>query len=102
MRIAIAVIGNNDNAQISSQAARAPFFMVFEDNKLIETIRNPFRLGSGGAGFSVAKLLEDKGVEKIVAERFGENMVGALEERGISFEETTGTLKEFLNKKAFT
>lgn len=98
MKIAIAVNEKNENSKISENAGRAKFFMVFENEKLIDTIENPFRMGSGGAGFGVAKMLGDKGVGKIVAGKFGENFVGAMKERNISFEEKVCTVKEFFEK----
>jgi len=99
MKIAIAVPEKNENSEISGQAGRTPFFMIFEGKKLVETIGNPFRMGSGGAGFGVAKMLGDKGVEKIVAGKFGPNFVSAMKERNISFEETQGTAKEFIENQ---
>ena len=98
MKIAIAVNEKNENVKISENAGRAKFFMIFENEKLIDTIENPFRMGSGGAGFGVAKMFGDKGVEKIVAGKFGENFVGAMKERNISFEEKVCTVKDFFEE----
>jgi len=98
MKIAIAVNEKNENVKISENAGRAKFFMIFENEKLIDTIENPFRMGSGGAGFGVAKMLGDKGVEKIVAGKFGENFVDAMKEKNISFEEKVCAVKEFFEE----
>jgi predicted Fe-Mo cluster-binding NifX family protein len=99
MRIGIAVNENSENSIIGMNAGRARFFMVFEGNNLIETIENPFRVGAGGAGFGVTKMLADKGVEKIVAGKFGPNFISAMNERDILFVEMKGTVKDFFEKK---
>lgn len=66
---------------------RAPYYLIFEDKRLIETIKNPFATGSGGAGFSVAYMLAEKKVNLVIAGKLGGNMVSALKEKGIDFKE---------------
>jgi len=95
MKIAVAALKKSENSPISGQAGRAPFFLIFDDTgALVETVNNPFRVGGGGAGFGVAKMLADKEVTTIVAEKFGGNMIGALQERGIEGFETSGSAAE--------
>jgi len=87
MKIAIASEGKDINSEISSRGGRAPYYLIFKNKKLIETIKNPFATGSGGAGFSVAYMLADKKVELVIAGKVGGNMVSALKEKGIKFKE---------------
>jgi predicted Fe-Mo cluster-binding NifX family protein len=101
MRIAVAAVRKDETSQIPPQAGRAPYYLIFNENgKLLEAISNPFRIGGGGAGFGVAKMLTDKGINVVIAERFGMNMIGALKDR--KHYEKTGAVKEalreFLNK----
>jgi len=84
---AIASEGKNINSEISLKGGRAPYYLIFENKKLIETIKNPFATGSGGAGFSVAYMLADKKVSLVIAGKVGGNMVSALKEKGIKFKE---------------
>jgi len=70
---------------IAENSARAPFFLVFEDEKFIKTIKNPFTWG-GGAGLASADLLKDVGCELFVAKKIWDKMKTALDRHGISYE----------------
>ena len=97
MKIAIASEGKDENSEISSRGGRAPYYLIFENKKLIETIKNPFAAGSGGAGFSVAYMLAEKKVNLVIAEKIGGNMESALKEKGIEFkEESQKKIKEVI------
>ncbi len=87
MKVAIASEGKDENSEVSQRGGRAPYYLIFEDRKLIESIKNPFATGSGGAGFSVAYMLADKKVNLVIAGKFGGNMESALKEKGIKFKE---------------
>jgi len=96
MKIAIASDGKDENSEISSRGARAPFYLIFEKGKLVETIKNPFAIGGGGAGWSVAHMLADKKVDLVIAGRVGPNMEMALKEKGLKSKEASGKVKEFV------
>ncbi len=96
MKIAIASEGKTKDSTVSGRAGRAPYYLIFESKKLLEAWKNPFAVGGGGAGFSVAKVLGDKGVKKIIAGKAGPNYAVALKERGIKFKEAEGKVSAFL------
>ncbi|MBA4337023.1 hypothetical protein C0416_04620 [bacterium] len=96
MKIAIASEEKDEKGQISDRAGRASNYLIFEDKKLVETIKNPFSVGSGGAGFSVAKMLADMNVDVVVAVKFGDKMIGALDERDVKYKELSGSIQEAL------
>ena len=97
MKIAIASEGKDENSEVSSRGGRAPYYLIFEDKKLIETIKNPFATGSGGAGFSVAYMLAEKKVILVIAGKIGGNMESALSEKGMKFrEESQKKIKEII------
>ncbi len=99
MKIAIAAEGNTKDTQISSKGGRAPYYLIFEDNVLTEAFKNPFAIGGGGAGHSVAKVLQEKKIKKVFAKAFGEHMKSSLETRGILYEETAASLvQDIINK----
>ncbi len=92
MKIAVAATNKEQNAPVSDQPGRAAFFLIFDgEGRLLETLKNPFSVGGGGAGFGVAKMLADREVEAVVAGKFGTNMVDALEERGLRHYRLQGT-----------
>jgi len=96
MRIAIASEGKDESSEISEKGGRAPYYLIFEDKKLVETIKNSFAVGGGGAGWSVAYMLSDKKVDLVIAGKLGPNMQIALQGKKIKFKEASGKIKEFL------
>ncbi|MCK4997186.1 NifB/NifX family molybdenum-iron cluster-binding protein [Candidatus Pacearchaeota archaeon] len=99
MKIAIASEGKDIDSEISSSGGRAPYYLIFEDKKLIETIKNPFAVGSGGAGFSVAHMLADKKIDLIIAGKIGGNMVSAIKEKGMKFREESGNVNKIYKEE---
>jgi len=96
MKIAIASLGKDINSEISFQAGRAPFYLVFEDGELVEIWKNVFSIGGGGAGLAVAKIMSDKKVEKVISGKIGEKMEIALNAKKIEFKEKMGVVKDCL------
>ena len=99
MKIAIASEGKDKNSEISLRGGRAPYYLIFEDKELVEALKNPFAVGGGGAGWSVAYMLAEKEVNLVVAGRAGPNMEFALKEKGLKFKQASGKVKDFIQKK---
>ena len=89
MKIAVASEGNTLNSKVSDKAGRAPYILIIENGELKEAIKNAFAVGGGGAGWSVAYMIAEKGAEIFIAGKVGENMKEALEENNIKFIEQT-------------
>ncbi len=99
MKIAIASTNKTEESQVSSVGGRAPFYLIFENKKLVKALSNPFRVGGGGAGFGVAKMLTNEKVDLVVSGNFGPNMANALESSGIKTKVVQGkTVKEALKE----
>ena len=99
MKVAISSDGKDENSKISQASGRAPYYLIFENDKLIKTLKNPFRFGGGGAGYGVAEILSDEGVEIVISGKFGENMKEALESKGIKYKELSNIIvKEALKQ----
>ena len=99
MKIAFASVDRDENAEISPRPGRARFYLLYDETDgFLEVIANPFSRGGGGAGFGVAKMLADKGVDIVVGGQFGENMEGALRERGLKYYSMTGSVRDGLRR----
>ena len=98
VKIAIATINKKVDSKISSRGGRAPYYLIFNEKaELLEVVSNPFSVGGGGAGVSVAKMLADMNVEIVIAGKLGDKMTEALKEKGIKFYEKEGIAKEIIN-----
>ena len=99
MKVAISSNGKDEKSKISQSSGRAPYYLIFEDSKLIKTLKNPFRFGGGGAGFGVAEVLSDEDVDIVISGKFGQNKKEALESKGIKYKELSNIIgKEALKK----
>jgi predicted Fe-Mo cluster-binding NifX family protein len=99
MKIAFASVDRDENAEISPRPGRARFYLLYDETGgFLEVITNLFSRGGGGAGFGVAKMLADKGVDIVVGGQFGENMEGALRERGLRYYDMTGSVRDGLRR----
>ena len=98
MKIAIASTGKDEESEISEVGGRAPYYLIFEDKKLVKAIKNPFAVGGGGAGWSVAYMLSEEKVNLIIAGKIGSNMEVALKQKNIKFKQAEGDVKKILEK----
>jgi len=86
MKIAIATENNDPSAEISSQGARALFYLIFgADGHLIEILENPYASNATHVGPDVANMLNNMHVTKVIAGRIGEKFKDSLE--GNSFQD---------------
>ncbi len=84
MKIAFAVTEDNGfDSKISDRLARAPFFIVIENDKIIETIKNPYLQQERGVGPKVISMLSQKGVDILVGPQAGVKAQEALKEANI-------------------
>ncbi len=96
MKIAIASEGKEETSEISLKGARAPYYLLFKEKKLLEVIKNPFAVGGGGAGWSVAHMLAEKKIDLVIAGRIGSNMESALKEKKLKCKEANGKVQSVL------
>lgn len=101
MIIAVAALDKNEDADISSRSGRAPYFLLFDEaGNLLDSLKNPFAVGGGGAGIATAKLLSDRSADIFVAGQIGGKMEEALKERGVRFQEKQGKAKNAVKELA--
>lgn len=95
MKTAIASEEKNiEEAKVSPISGRASYYHIYEDKKHIKTIKNPFKIGGGGAGPSVAQMLINENIDLVISGKFGEKMLNVFEENNIK----TKISKEILIK----
>ena len=94
MKIGISSEGKDVSSLVSDAAGRAPYYLIFENENLVKTIKNPFSVGGGGAGFAVAQMLANEDVNLVVAGKFGNNMTNSIKEKGMNYKEISGVKVE--------
>ena len=84
MKTAIAANTQNKDARVAMHAARAPFYLIYEGGVLLDTIKNPYSAIDRGAAPRAAQLLQEQGVESLVAGEFGDRFIDLLKENNIA------------------
>lgn len=99
MRVAIAAMKSDISSEVSSKAARAPFYLVFDENgELLESIENPYAEVGGGAAPKASRLLAENGIDRVVAEEFGAKFKALLEGAGIEPIQKSGEVQKALRE----
>jgi len=95
MRIAIAAMTRDQNAQISSRGARAEFYLVYDETgAFCDLIENPFKDYDRAVGLRVADYLADKSVNAVAAAHIGSGFERALDAKGIRHIQREGIISE--------
>lgn len=85
MKIAIAADTANTDDPISMNAARAPCYLVFnEEGKLLETINNPYSSVEKCVAPRTARLLRQHHINTLIASDFGDRFSELLRQHHIS------------------
>lgn len=101
MKIAIAAENNDLSSEVSTQGARALFFLIFtEDGNLLEMLENPYASNESHVGPDVANMLSNNNITKVVAGRFGPKFREVLEENNVECIEKTGFISQVINQLA--
>jgi predicted Fe-Mo cluster-binding NifX family protein len=99
MKIAVATESNDSNAKVSAQGARALYFLIFdEEGALNEVISNSHASDEKHVGLSVANMLYQIGVNKVVAGRFGPKFKETLHRNQIECIEQTGSAAQLVKQ----
>ena len=97
MKIATAATGTEADAQVSQHGARAPFYLIYDENgNFLESISNPFANAERGAGPKAAHFLIQQGVKLIVACDFGGRFATELETGGIQQVQKVGNVSDVI------
>ena len=94
-KFAIASTGGSLESLVDEQAARCPYYLLFNSSgALLEVTENPYHRVAGGAAPMAAEFLADKGAEILIAGDFGRRMVSELHEMGIGHLLLTGPIEQ--------
>jgi len=98
-KIVVAAKGKTAASEVSEVAARAPYFLIFDESgKFLGAVENPYMASKGGAGTAVVSFLAQKGATMVVAGEFGSNMTNALSSKGMRFLKFQGSAEEGLKR----
>ena len=83
--IALTVASPSLDVKVEPRLGRAPFLLLVDPETLAwESLENPGRDASGGAGVRVAQALSDRGIRDVVSGEFGPKAFEALRAAGIT------------------
>lgn len=95
MRIAIAAMTRDENANVSRRGARADCYLVYDETgALCDVVENPFKDYDRAVGLRVADYLADKLVDAVVAAHIGSGFERALDAKAIRHVESEGIISE--------
>ena len=101
MRIAIAAGAPDTDADVAANAARAPYYLIFNvDGRLHAAPANPLAAGGHPAGPEAARFLAGQGVGLVVAGEFGQHFLDALEAHAIRHAQETGRVADVIARLA--
>lgn len=82
MKYAVTSRGNSLEAEIDQRFGRCAYIVTFEtDTKTLEFFPNPFKNEDEGAGEALVKLLDKKGVQRVIAGSFGIRIKDLMDSR---------------------
>jgi predicted Fe-Mo cluster-binding NifX family protein len=97
MKLAVAATGSAMDSDVAQHAARAPFFLLFDEKgALLEAVANPFAKVDRAAAPQAAAWLADSDVTLLVAGDFGPRFISALQQRGIDHVQLSGQVADAL------
>ncbi len=96
--IAVAAVEDCIDSEISRNAGRAPYYLIFDENgDLLKSITNPAHgRGRGGSSAIVVDFLLEESCKTVIAGNFGDKMRDQLKANEIEYHQLEGTVKEVL------
>jgi predicted Fe-Mo cluster-binding NifX family protein len=98
MRIAISSTGKTINDEISEVFGRCPYFLIVENKKIIEIIKNESVNQRGGAGISASKLMAEKKIDIVISNNVGPRALDVLEQFKIKIVLKKGTVEKAIEE----
>ena len=83
----VAVLAEGPEGPVSFRFGRAPYVLIYDNEKLVEAAQNPGALAPSHPGPALAAFLKKKGVEVLVGPPPGPTTAIILQRMGIKFVE---------------
>jgi len=106
MKFAVTSRGNSLEAGIDQRFGRCAYIVTFETvTKTLEFFPNPFKNDEEGAGKALVKLLDEKGVQRVVSGSFGIRIKDLMDSRQMQMiiphdcDQTVGHLVDLIEKR---
>jgi len=98
-KIAVASNSKDATSSISNKAGKCPYYLIFDSTgELIDVVANPYKDAQQGAGQQTADFLANKGVTVIIAETFGDKMIGAMRSNSTDYFQLNGIVQDAVKK----
>ncbi len=99
VKIAVASNSKDPMSSISSKAGKCPYYLIF-DNKgeLTEVIGNPYKDAQSGTEQQTVDFLAGKGVTVVIAETFGDKIIGAMRTKSMDYFQLNGIINDVVKK----
>ncbi len=96
MKVAISTNGESLESSIDPRFGRSQYYLIYNtDDDTYESIINPSRQATGGAGIQAAQDISNMGVEAVITTNVGPNAFRVLEAAKIKvFSGVTGSVKK--------
>ena len=100
MKVCFSSQGDNLNSEIDSRFGRCQYFIIVDTKtKKFNSIQNPYRSASGGAGIQSGQLMVNQKIKAVLTGNIGPNAFQVLQEAKIDVVTgVTGTIRDALEK----
>ena len=97
--IAVASSGRDITGPIGKDAAKEPFFLIFDvEGRFIDVIKNPYAHRSDAVEPFIANLMASSQVTSILAENIGSSLQDQLEAKKVQYLEISGPIRDAVQK----
>ena len=98
MKVAVTSEGKTLDSAVSRYFARCNYFLIIDQDKIIEVIENKTSGQRGGRGIAAAQLVADKEADAVITGNIGPRALNVLKQFNIPVHISEGSVKDALQK----